>query len=62
MFMFIDPYVAMMTDDVAKGEKSQAYFRRSIVLLLGSRLLGTVLAQLLLVPAAVAIVYVARII
>jgi len=62
MFVFIDPYVAMMTDDVSKGEKTQAYFRRSVILLLVSRLIGTVLAQFLLLPAALLIVQVARII
>ncbi|MDE1463648.1 lipid II flippase Amj family protein [Spartinivicinus poritis] len=62
MFIYIDPHVAVMTDDVAKGDRSQAYFRRSIVWLLGSRLLGTLLAQVLLHPAAIFIVEVARII
>ncbi len=52
MFVFIDPYLAMVTDDVAEGRVSEAYFRRSIVWLTGSRLAGTVLAQALLVPAA----------
>lgn len=52
MFVFIDPYLSMVTDDVAEGRVSEAYFRRSIVWLTGSRFAGTVLAQALLVPAA----------
>jgi Amj-like protein len=60
MFGLIDPYLSVMTDDVVEGRISDGYFRRSIVWLIGGRLAGTVLAQLLLVPAALAIVYVAE--
>lgn len=42
-----------MTDDVVEGRLSEPRFRRAIVWLVGGRLAGTVLAQLLLVPAAV---------
>jgi hypothetical protein len=52
MFAFIDPYLSLMTDDVAAGKIEEPYFRRSVVWLTGSRLAGTVLAQALLVPAA----------
>jgi hypothetical protein len=60
MFAFIDPYLSMVTDDVAEGRLSEPYLRRSIVWLTGGRLAGTVLAQLLLVPAASWIVAVAE--
>jgi hypothetical protein len=60
MFGLIDPYLSVMTDDVAEGRISDGTFRRSIVWLIGGRLAGTMLAQLLLVPAALAIVYVAE--
>lgn len=60
MFVFIDPYLSMATDDVAEGRVSESYFRRSIVWLTGSRLAGTVLAQALLVPGAFWIVAVAE--
>ena len=56
MFAFIDPYLSLMTDDVAAGHIQESYFRRSVVWLTGSRLVGTVLAQLILVPAALWIV------
>lgn len=56
MFAFIDPYLSLMTDDVAAGNIHESYFRRSVVWLTGSRLVGTVLAQLILVPAALWIV------
>ncbi len=60
MFVFIDPYLSMITDDVAEGRVSEVYLRRSIVWLTGSRLAGTVLAQVLLVPAALWIVAIAE--
>ena len=60
MFIVIDPYLSVLTDDAAEGKISEGYFRRGIVWLTGSRLAGTVLAQLLLVPAASLIATVAR--
>ena len=62
MFVFIDPQMSMMTDDVVDGKVSEPCFRRAIVWLVGSRFLGTLLAQLLLVPAATMIAYVAKIV
>lgn len=59
MFAFIDPYLALLTDDVVSGKVDEAYFRRSIVWLTGSRLAGTLLAQLILTPAAIWIACVA---
>ncbi|HET9130351.1 MAG TPA: lipid II flippase Amj family protein [Terriglobia bacterium] len=60
MFMFIDPYLSMLTDEVAEGKVTEPYFRRSIVWLTGSRVLGTLAAQLLLIPAAFSIVAIAE--
>lgn len=62
MFVFIDPHMSVMTDDVVEGRLTEPQFRKAIVWLVGSRLAGTVLAQLLLVPAAGAIVYIAEIV
>jgi len=62
MAVFIDPHLSGMTDDVVEGKLDEAEFRQGIVWLVGSRLAGTLLAQLLLVPSAMVIVYVARII
>jgi hypothetical protein len=59
MFGFVDPYLSFLTDDVAGGRLDEPYFRRSIVWLTGGRLVGTVLAQPLLVPAAAWIAFVA---
>jgi hypothetical protein len=59
MFVLVDPHMSAMTDDVVEGKTSDAYFRRAIVWLVVSRLAGTILAQALLVPAAMVIALVA---
>lgn len=61
MAVFIDPHMSGMTDDVVEGKVSESQFRKAIVWLVGSRLAGTLLAQLLLVPSALLIAWVARI-
>jgi hypothetical protein len=48
----VDPYLSLMTDDVVEGRTGEGALRRSVVWFLGTRLAGTVLAQLLLGPAA----------
>jgi hypothetical protein len=60
MFVFIDPHMSVMTDDVVEGKASEPEFRKAIVWLVGSRLAGTALAQVLLVPSALAIAFIAR--
>jgi Alternate to MurJ len=60
LFVFIDPYLSVLTDDVTAGRATDAFFRRCVVLFVGGRLLGTLLAQLLFVPAAEAIAVVAK--
>jgi len=60
MFAFLDPYLSFMTDDVAAGKLPEPEFRRSVVVLTGTRVVGTVIAQVILVPAAVWIVTVAE--
>lgn len=61
MFVFIDPHMSVMTDDVVEGKVSHSDFRKAIVWLVGSRIAGTLLAQALLVPSALAVAFVARI-
>lgn len=60
MFAFIDPYLSLVTDDVVSGKVDEPYFRRLVVWLTGSRLAGTLVAQLLLVPSALWIAAVAE--
>lgn len=52
LFVFIDPYLSLLTDDVVAGRATEAHFRRCVVMLGGSRLVGTVVAQLVLTPGA----------
>jgi hypothetical protein len=60
MFVFIDPQMSMMTDDVVEGRVSEPSFRRAVVWMIGSRLAGTLIAQVLLIPVATAIVFLAE--
>lgn len=62
MAVFIDPHMSGMTDDVIEGKVTEGQFRKAIVWLVGSRFAGTVVAQVLLLPAAVLIASVARVI
>jgi Alternate to MurJ len=59
LFVLIDPQLSVMTDDVVEGKVSQPEYRRTIVWLSMSRIVGTLLAQALLVPSAMLIVWVA---
>jgi hypothetical protein len=62
MAVFIDPHMSGMTDDVVEGKVSEGQFRKAVVWLVGSRLAGTLAAQALLVPSAMLIAFVARVI
>ena len=53
LFVFIDPQMSVMTDDVVEGKTTEPQFRSAVVWLVGSRLAGTLLAQASLVPAAI---------
>jgi hypothetical protein len=59
LFAFIDPQLSVMTDDVIEGRVAEPLFRRTVVWISFSRLAGTALAQLLFLPAAMAIAWVA---
>ncbi|WP_086606803.1 lipid II flippase family protein [Erythrobacter donghaensis] len=59
LFALIDPQISALTDDVVDGSVSEATFRRAMIWVSLSRLAGTLLAQALLVPAAVAIAWAA---
>jgi len=52
MIIFIDPYLSVMVDDTINGKMPEIVYRRYMVLLLISRVIGTILAQFLLFPAA----------
>ncbi len=60
MVIFIDPHMSALTDDVVEGKVSENQFRKAVVWLVGSRLAGTLVAQVLLLPAALLITWVAQ--
>jgi hypothetical protein len=60
LFALIDPQLSVMTDDVVEGRVSEPLFRRTIVWISFSRLAGTLLAQALFLPSAIAIAWVAN--
>jgi len=60
LFAVVDPFLAMLTDDVVGGRSTEPVFRRAVVGMLGSRLAGTLLAQFLLLPAAQLVATIAR--
>jgi len=62
LFVLIDPQLSVMTDDVVAGAVDEARYRRTIVWLSVSRVAGTLLAQLMLLPAAWLVVYAAGVI
>jgi hypothetical protein len=62
MFMFIDPHLSALTDDVIEGKYSEIDFRKAVRLMVLSRFIGTMLAQLLLVPFSKFIAWVAGVI
>ena len=59
LFVFIDPHLSIMTDDVVEGRTSEAAFRRAVVWLAGTRVAGTLVAQVIFVPAATLIALIA---
>ncbi|HSJ78602.1 MAG TPA: lipid II flippase Amj family protein [Erythrobacter sp.] len=61
LFALIDPQISALTDDVVDGSVSEPTFRRAMIWVSLSRLVGTLLAQALLVPAAVLIAYAAAV-
>lgn len=52
MFIFIDPFLSVMTDDVVLGKTKESLFRKYIVYMVFARVLGTLLAQLIFLPSA----------
>ncbi len=55
MFVILNPQMSVMTGDLVAGRLDESSFRRAIVWLV-----GTLLAQVLLIPAASLIVFVAE--
>ncbi|WP_080054723.1 lipid II flippase family protein [Spirosoma aerolatum] len=60
MVLFVDPDIALLADEVTAGQHSTGYFRRYIIQVLLARLVGTILAQFLLVPFAHMVIWLAQ--
>lgn len=60
MFIVVDPYLSLLTDDAVGDRLPENCYRRSIVFYTGSRFLGTVLTQHFLIPGAKVISAVSR--
>ncbi|MFI5149446.1 MAG: lipid II flippase family protein [Bacteroidia bacterium] len=58
--IFIDPYISLLTDGVVNDNVPESTFRKTIRILVVSRVLGTVLAQFLFVPFAYLITNIAN--
>lgn len=52
LFTCIDPQLSQLTDDVVQGQTGEELYRRTIVWISMSRLLGTIISQVLFLPAA----------
>jgi len=62
MFVFIDPYLSGLTDDVIIGKCSEIIFRQFIIWMIVARLIGTLIAQIIFVPSAELISIIAQMI
>jgi hypothetical protein len=60
LMIFIDPYLSLLTDEAVNDNFPEATFRKTVRLLVISRLIGTVLAQFLFIPFAYLISMVAN--
>lgn len=60
--LFIDPQLGLITDRATKDEQSKNRLGKIYILLMGSRFIGTLLAQLVIVPAAYFIGFMIRLI
>ncbi len=58
--VLIDPAIALLSDEIVAGQFSEGYFRRYIIWTLMARVVGTLLAQVLLIPAAHIVVWMAE--
>lgn len=61
LFVFIDPYLSIMTDEVVLGKCKESLFRKYIVYMVLARIAGTLVAQLIFVPSAKLIAYISGI-
>ncbi|MEO8759365.1 MAG: DUF2837 family protein [Bacteroidia bacterium] len=61
LFIFIDPPLSAITDDSINGKITEPFFRKHLVWFLMARIMGTILAQIILIPIAKIIAQIALI-
>jgi len=52
LILFIDPKISILADDVINKRGSYLELKKASVMMMFSRFLGTIVAQLLLIPGA----------
>jgi hypothetical protein len=62
MFIFIDPFLSIMTDDVVLGKTKESIFRKYIVYMVFARIFGTIIAQFIFIPSSKLIAWIAGVI
>ncbi len=62
LVVIVDPISALILDDTLKGKREESELKSAIGLLAGGKFLGSLLAQILLVPAAQIIAFITRVI
>lgn len=55
--IFIDPKAAIITDEAFRGKREYGDVKTLVIMLIGTKLIGTLIGQLLLIPSAKFIVY-----
>lgn len=60
--VIVDPVAALITDQALNGKKTQSDVNKMVILLVFGKILGTLLAQLVFVPASELILFVTKLI
>jgi hypothetical protein len=59
LLVFVDPAMAMITDEAMQGRRPLRHVQSAVTFLVGGKVIGTLLAQALFLPAATFIAYAA---
>lgn len=60
VLLFTDPFLSVITDDAIEKKMSEGLFRKCIILFVCAHVIGTLAAQVLLLPGARLIAWIAR--
>jgi hypothetical protein len=58
--LFVDPSAAIITDEASRGKREYGDVKALVTLMIGTKLLGTILAQFLVIPSAIFLAYLYR--